>query len=326
MYTHPAKIYRSASMNKHATMMRLAELELKVASMEYTAGLKDNLKSLLLRFISKPSKELQSKQTLLTAPLDDLADDLIEVLAPKIAEALQEEEINADYSEFEQGANLRNSEKSLGGDGGYFPPMDPPSGMTPEFYEGYEWGDVHQTPIPPAMKRKIIEDAAREHDKKVAERLVADTLKTSWGAINPINIFKHLFHAVKKYAWDADAHRVWYQKWPLRILKLVLIGVGYALVEVFEHYVIPKALVALTGNTALYAVGALPLFEMFAPIVAIFFRKAGEEVTEEKDNPLKWYESNFGEIENALPDDNLFEGDMSKSASHRPRFKRHYSY
>jgi hypothetical protein len=266
----------------------------------YTAGKPDLLKGLFLKFVSKPTKALLSKTSILFAPLDDLADDLFEVLAPKLSAKIRDDEVNADVAEFEEGVILRNEQKSLG-----LKPI-PPSGKSEEFYQGYEWGRYNQMPLPAHTKRNVIETALMKHSQKVSERIIVKALRSAWDLINPVNIIKHIFHAIKKYGWDADAHRVWYQKWPLRVLKIVLIAVVYCLIEYFEHAVIPKALVMITGNSAYYAVGALPLFEMFAPLVYLFFRKAGQEVTEETETPLAWYQKQFGNLP-TLPKDNLFQ-------------------
>ena len=51
-YRRARRSYRQASMNRQATMERIAGLELKVAAMEYQAGMTDSLKGLFLKYVA----------------------------------------------------------------------------------------------------------------------------------------------------------------------------------------------------------------------------------------------------------------------------------
>jgi hypothetical protein len=213
-----------------------------------------------------------------------------------------EAEVDADFEEFEAGASQRNQERSMSR-GGYIPEKNPPRGKTPEFYEGYEWGDVNQTPIPKNVKKRIIQEAAQEHDKKVVER----ALKKALNVINPIEIIKHAFHIIKKHGWDPHSEEIWYKKWPKRLFKVVLMGIAVAIVESIEHYVLPATMVKLTGNPAWWGLASIPLLEIIMPIVLAYFKKSKSDVVDEPGH-LDWYEENYGEIENSLEDENVFVG------------------
>jgi len=301
-YRRARRSYKQASMSREATMERIAGLEMKVAAMEYQAGVTDSLKGLFLKYVAEPLDKYRRHLDLFKKPVDDLMDDVIEAIAPEYAEALMEAEVDADFEEFEAGASQRNQERSMSR-GGYIPEKNPPRGKSPEFYEGYEWGDVNQTPIPKNVKKRIIQEAAQEHDKKVVER----ALKKALNVINPIEIIKHAFHIIKKHGWDPHSEEIWYKKWPKRLFKVVLMGIAVAIVESIEHYVLPATMVKLTGNPAWWGLASIPLLEIIMPIVLAYFKKSKSDVVDEPGH-LDWYEENYGEIENSLEDENVFVG------------------
>lgn len=295
-YRRAKRSYREASMSREATMKRIAGLEMKVAAMEYQAGMGSKLKGLFLKMVVQPLAKYRRHLNLFTMPIDDLMDDVVEVLAPKISEKMQEDEVDADFEEFQEGARQRNMERSLSR-GGYIPEMDPPRGKSPEYYEGYEWGDTNELPVPSDVKKRIIQEAAQEHDKKVIERALLKAVNV----INPIEIMKHIFHIVKSKGWDPFSEDVWYKKWTKRFFMVVMWAIAMAIVEALEHYALPKFLVWVTGDPMWWGTASIPLIEIILPIVIQFFKKADVE----DPGHLDWYEENYGEIENTL-DENAF--------------------
>ena len=275
---------------------------IRVAAMNYEAGVKDSLKGMLLKYVVNPVDKFRRHLDLFTMPVDDLMDDVVEAIAPKLAEALMESEVDADFEEFEAGAELRYRERTQSR---YMEEIgkEAPKGMTPEFYEGYEWGATNKPPVPPSVKKRIIQEAAQEHDKKVVER----ALKKALNVINPWEILKHAYHLIKENAWEPDSDKQWYVKWPLRFFKVVVGFIGLAIVETLEHYVLPKAVVYVTGNPAWWGLASIPLLEITMPIVVAYFRSAKKDVVDEPGH-LDWYEENYGEIEDALSDENAFRG------------------
>ena len=300
-YRRAKRSYREASMNRQATMERIAGLEMKVAAMEYEAGLGDSLKSLFLKYVAEPLDKYRRHLNLFKKPVDDLMDDVIEAIAPEYAEALMEAEVDADFEEFQDGAKLRNMERSMSR-GGYIPEMEPPRGKSPEFYEGYEWGDENELPVPNDVKRRIIQEAAQEHDKKVVER----ALKQALNVINPWELMKHAGHIIKKHGYDPHAEEIWYKKWPKVLFKGILMGIAVAIVEMIEHYVLPATMVKLTGNPAWWGLAAIPLLEIIMPIILAYFKSAKKD-TVDVPGHLDWYEKHYGVIENTL-DENAFVG------------------
>ena len=299
-YRRAKRSYREASMSREATMERIAGLEMKVAAMEYQAGMTDSLKGLFLKYVAEPLDKYRRHLNLFKKPVDDLIDDVIEAIAPSYAEALMEAEVDADFEEFQDGAKQRNMERAMSR-GGYIPEMDPPRGKSPEFYEGYEWGDTNETPVPNSVKKRIIQEAAQEHDKKVVER----ALKQALNVINPIEIIKHAYHIIKENAWDPHTEEIWYKKWPKRAFKMVIGAIALAIVETIEHYVLPAGMVKLTGNPAWWGLASVPLLEILMPIVLQYFKGAKKDVVDEPGH-LDWYEENYGEIEDSLKDENVF--------------------
>jgi len=53
---------------------------------------------------------------------------------------------------------------------------------------------------------------------------------------------------------------------------------------------------------------AIPFLEIIAPIVGAYFNATQSDITDDENNHLKWYEKNFGEIEQVFEDKNLFTG------------------
>ena len=306
-YRRAKRSYREASMNREATMERIAGLEMKVAAMEYQAGMGSKLKGLFLKMVVQPLSKYRRHLNLFKMPIDDLMDDVVEVLAPKISEKMQEDEVDADFEEFQEGAKLRNMERAMSR-GGYIPEMDPPRGKSPEFYEGYEWGDTNELPVPNDVKKRIIQEAAQEHDKKVIERALLKAVNV----INPVEIMKHIFHIVKSKGWDPFSEDIWYKKWTKRFFMVVMWAIAMAIVEALEHYALPKFLVWVTGDPMWWGTASIPLIEIILPIVIQFFKKADVE----DPGHLDWYEDNYGEIEESLEDENVFRG-RSRSASYR---------
>ena len=296
-YRRARRSYRQASMNRQATMERIAGLELKVAAMEYQAGMTDSLKGLFLKYVAEPLDKYRRHLNLFSMPVDDLMDDVVEAIAPEYAEALMESEVDADFEEFETGAKLRQEEREHGQS--WFSPR----GKSPEFYEGYTWGDTNDGPIPNEVKKRIIQEAAQEHDKKVVER----ALKKALNVINPIEIIKHAYHIIKKHGWDPHTDEIWYKKWTKRFFKVVLMGIAVSIVETIEHYVLPATMVKLTGNPAWWGLASIPLLEIIMPIVLAYFKKSKGDTVDEPGH-LDWYEENYGEIEESLEDENAFRG------------------
>jgi hypothetical protein len=295
------RAYRQASMTRQATMDRISSLEIKVAAMEYQAGMKDSLKGMFLKYIVNPLDKFRRHLDLFQMPLDDLMDDVVEAVVPSIADGLLEDEVSADFDEFVEGATLRQEERRAG-QGKYFL-----KGKSDFFWKGYQWGDVNDGMVPDSMKKQVIEEAAIEHKRQVFER----ALKKAFNVINPVEIIKHAYHIIKKYGWDADADKQWYVKWPMRFFKVVLMAIAVAIVETIEHVVLPTIMIKLTGNQAWAGLAAVPLLEIILPLVTAYFKGAKKDVVDEASH-LDWYEDNYGEIEDNIGDENVF---TSRNAS-----------
>lgn len=272
----------------------------RVASVGKKAGSSSEfMKGAFLKYITGPFKKYHRKAHLFFDTLDDFADEIIKGIAPEITEAIRQHEVDADLDEFEEGAMARYRERIMS-QGGYIPDFDPPRGQSEDYLEGYAWGDRNTPPPSREVKKRLVEEAAREHEEKVTERFVVKYLKQFWNMINPVEIIKHAFHFVKKHGWDVEDD-VWYRKYPKRAMKMVIAGITMAVIEGIEHYALPKLLVTLTGNDAWWGLAAVPLLEIGVTIGAAFFRKA--ETSEKKPSHLEWYEQNFGDIDKVLEED-----------------------
>lgn len=261
--------------------------------MDKTAGL--DMKEMFLKYVANPVDKYRRKLHLFTSTLDDLADEIIKGVAPKITEAIREHEVNSDLDEFERGARARYQERMFSR-GGYIPEMDIPDDESEEYIEGYMWGNSNNPPPSPEVKKRLVEEAVIEHEGKVTERFVITLMKKFWNSVNPIEILKHAFHMIKKHGWDVEGDQVWYKKWTKRIFKMVVAAIVVSLIESLEHYVIPQLLVELTGNPAWWGLSAVPMLEIGFAIGTAFFRKA-EPKEDANETHVDWYEKNFGDLD-----------------------------
>lgn len=297
------------SRKKIARQEEESEKFFRLASLNKDAGNKEFLKDALVRFLLNPIKDYHRKAHLFFDTIDDLTDEVIKGVAPKLAEELRKSEVDSDVSEFEEGAYLRYRERSgpSTSRGGYFPDYDPPSGKSEDFYEGYEWGDKNSPPIPTRFKKRLVEEAAREHEEKITERAALKALKFVANALNPWEIIKHVFSFIKKKGWDVPDD-VWYRKYPNRALKMLIASLTAVFAEFVEHVLVPKAAVWLTGDPSYWALSAVPFLEI-GMAISSFFRKP--DPSKMKPSHLEWYEKNFGDI------DEIFEEEEEELSSSR---------
>lgn len=235
------------------------------------AGLKD----LWLQWIVQPADVIwKHHKKFVQGPVDDAMDIIIKELAPELVKAIGEQEVDEDIEEFLEGAQKGawDSLRDYRAD---------PSGPTEDWSEGYSWGFANPQKVkgdlPPALKRQLVEEAVREYRRNITEEVAERALLASWNALSPITTFKAIWAAVKKYGWK--------------------LGVVIGLVEILETFVIPGALIAMTGDPEWALAGSLPLSEILYSIVFRFLGRVPSEVNEvEEDGHLDWYEAKFGPV------------------------------
>lgn len=208
-------------------------------------------------------------------PVDDAMDAIIKELAPVMVKAIGEQEIDADVDEFMDGAirGKWDAEKGL--------LADPPRGSD-DLVDGYQWGfanpdRVKPGNLPPDVKKQVVQEALADFRHRVTEEVVKRLLKQAWHAVSPATTFKAIVTAVKKHGWK--------------------LGIGFALFELSEHFLIPSLLTAITGKPEMMGLATLPIGEI---IYAIAFRVMGRTPHEvdklDEAGHLDWYEARFGPV------------------------------
>ena len=256
----------------------------RVASRHREAGIAD----LWAKWIAQPYSVIKKHhKEFVTGPVDDAMDVIIKELAPELVRLIGETEVDADVDEFLDGS-IRGKwdlERGL-----Y---ADPPRSETEDFREGYSWGynnpeKVTTADLPPEVKRQVVQEALTEFRGRVTEEVFRRALQKAWGALSPVTTFRAIMAAVKRYGWK--------------------LGVVIALIEITETFIIPAAVVALTGKPELSVVGMLPLSEI---LYAVVFRLLGNVPSEanefDADGHLDWYESKYGPVRMASSGGDCYE-------------------
>jgi hypothetical protein len=255
------------AMNSAAIARRVAALHLQ----NKEAGLKDWLK-----WFVQPFKVIwKHHRKFVQGPVDDAVDAIIKDLAPRLVRAIGEKEVEEDLREFTDGAIAGKWDADQDN-------MEVvPKNQSADYKAGYSWGYEHadefRDDLPASVRRKVIENALKVYRKTITEEVVEQILKQVWSGINPKHTMKAMQESVKKHGWK--------------------LGVGFALFEVFEHFVLPAFLAQVTGDPKMLALGSVPIGEV---IYAVMLRMLGR-TPKEVDKPteeghLDWYENNFGKI------------------------------
>jgi hypothetical protein len=210
-------------------------------------------------------------------PVDDAMDVVIKELAPELVKAIGEKEVDADVDEFLEGAvnGKWDFEHDL--------LAAPPSGQTEDYVEGYEWGFANPNQVNPSrglpspVRKRVVQEAIRDFRRRITEEVVKKALAKAWDALSPVTTFRAIVGAVKKHGWK--------------------LGVVIALVEIVETFVIPGALITLTGDPEWVVAGTLPLSEiLYAVVFRVLGRTPGEADNFDPDGHLDWYEAQYGVV------------------------------
>jgi hypothetical protein len=230
-----------------------------------------------LEWIVRPWKVLWDHRVdFVRGPVDDAMDDVIRKVAPEIVIALGEREVDDDVDEFAAGATRGRFDRLSN----LYATSD--TTWSEEFNEGYQWGYGNAmrwtTPgLPNDVRGMVVRESLQEFRGMVTEHVVAEALRKAWHAVDPRETFKSMIAAVKKHGWK--------------------IGVGLALFELFEHAVLPTALIAITGRPEMVVTGTMPLGEIILPIVLTAIGRVPEHADRpDPDGHLDWYVNNYGSV------------------------------
>jgi hypothetical protein len=226
-----------------------------------------------LQWMAQPfSKILELHREFVYGPVKELVDEVVRNLAPKLVKELAELEVDSDVEEFSRGAVIGKSDRDRGR------PASPPSRVSEETIEGYQWGyDNAMAEVPPPVRRRVVEEALTEFKQKFSTQVIVTLLKKIWHAIDPRNTMKAIVAAVKKHGWK--------------------LGMGIALFEIFEHFVLPSLLTYITGDPKMLSLATLPIGELIYAVVLRVLGRAPKELDKATpDGHLDWYEAQFGPV------------------------------
>lgn len=259
-----------------ARIQKCAELEMRIAMMEHEAGMRDSLNNFFLKFVKNPFKRVTSlPKKVYERPLEDIFEVAIETLAPRLTELLREASIEAHVEDWKAGYDARDKELSFS-DG--WAPLEDVDELeddhSDDWVAGYMYREEHGREPWRSLQKQVIEQGLREWDDLVELNVVKMSLSNVLHALNPVELVKHIIHAVKKHG-----------------LKVAL---PIVIAEVVMHS-LPVWGSKLVGPKAAIAISQVPVTELLTPAYLKWITgEGGGEVDE--DGYLDWYEKNFGDV------------------------------
>jgi len=244
------------SSHKVASLYILAQHADSISKLEYEyrqAGLKDIWETWVTRPIDSLLKRAPQ---FLDSAVDEVVDDIFRDIAPSIVEEVQKQLIQKTFEEYEQGA-LAGALDSVRGSRPEYKGM---SGSTCKsdcdwYVEGYLQGYLSPSISSSKglkdkkLQREVLKRIYQEMEDDVTENVVFTKLKAIWSTINPVNVVKAIIAMVKQYGWK--------------------VGVGLALIQIIETFVIPAIATFFGAGPVLAAIlSQLPITEVAIPIVA----------------------------------------------------------
>lgn len=273
------------SSQRVAALHVLATHETKIAMLEEQyrqAGIKDLWTTWVYRPISSLIKRAPE---FLEGPMDDVIDDIFRDIAPIISEEVQKQVLQKKLEEFEAGA-VAGALDSIDGDTpeftgkSYAPKYNCPKDCD-WAVQGYLAG--YQNPSIASnsglkdnkVKKQVIRSIYEQEEDDLSENVIFDKLWGIWETLNPVNLVKMTIAMVKEHGWK--------------------VGIGIAIVQAIETFVIPAIVGALGFGPGAIAISSqLPITEIVLPIAAA---KLGIEVGDPPvitDDVDDWLQENPG--------------------------------
>ena len=203
---------------------------------------------------------------------------VIESLAPKLTEKIREAQIDFHVKEWREGFESRDRDFAFG-DGGY-----PASGdLAPSYdesksedwnagleysleYPGETWNDV--------LEKRVVEMGIEEWNDLVEVSVVKTSIKDMLNVLNPVELVKHMYHAIKKHGFK--------------------VALPVVVAEVVMHSM-PVWGSKLLGPKAAIIISQIPITEILTPIYLKHITGEGGE--EEEPGYFDKYEDKYGDVE-----------------------------
>lgn len=259
-------------MDRQAQLKRIAELQVKVALLEHEAGVGDSLKTFFVDYIKNPTMKLvELPQKLWGQPLEELFDITVKHLAPEMTKVIREAQIELHVEEWKAGFDARQQELTFSE--GYAELDLKPSKGNEDWNAGYMYYEENRGETwGPRLQKKVVEQGLREWDDLVGQTVVSTKISDILHALNPIELIKHIVHAVKKYGIKTAL--------PIVIMEVVL-------------HSMPVWASKFIGPAKAAALSQIPITELLTPAYLKWI--SGAESSEDAPGYLDWYEEEFGQ-------------------------------
>lgn len=209
---------------------------------------------------------------------NDAFEVVIESLAPDLTRAIREAQIDLHVKDWKDGFETRNAELAMGS-GGY-----PSSGNITGKYDdsksddwnagyafrtdnpGDEWDD--------SLEKMVVEKGIEEWNDLVEVNVVKTSVKDFLNLLNPVELIKHLVHAVKKHGFQVAL--------PIVVAEVVMHG-------------LPIWGSKILGPKAAFIISQIPITEILTPIY--LKHVTGEAGKEQPPGYLDKYEDKYGPVD-----------------------------
>ena len=202
---------------------------------------------------------------------------ILESLVPELTEAIREAQIDLHVQDWKTGFESRDSEMAFGS-GGY------PSAGDDEFEEddtkSDDWNAGYRFRVenPGAkwsskLEKAVVEQGIREWNDLVEIEVVSTSIKDFLNVLNPVELIKHMVHAVKKHGFKVAL--------PVLVAEVVMHGLPIWGSKIF-------------GPKAAFIISQIPITELMTPIYLKYVTGQGEK--EEEPGYLDQYEDQYGDV------------------------------
>lgn len=211
-------------------------------------------------------------------PFKDSFEVVLESLAPELTKRIREAQIDQHVDDWKSGFNDREREYSMGS-GGY-----PSAGgsldfeyddnMSDDWNAGYEYRAINRSAVwDDALEKMVVEKGIEEWNDLVEVNIVKTSIKDFLNVLNPIELIKHMVHAVKKHGF--------------KVALPVLVA------EVVMHS-LPVWGSKILGPKAAIIISQIPITEILTPAYLKYITGQSGEVA--PDGHLDRYEDKYGDV------------------------------
>lgn len=232
-------------------------------------GILDLPKEVIQRF-GDLSKGLKNNK------LKDSFEVVIESLAPDLTKRIREAQIDLHVQDWRKGFEARESEYDFGSGGYPRREFGYDESMSEDWNAGYQYREeTGRGEWTPEIEKMVVEKGIQEWNDLVEINVVSTSIKDFLNMLNPIELGKHMWHAIKKHG--------------LQVALPVVIA------EVVMH-TLPLWGAKLLGVKASLIISQIPITEMLTPAYLNWVAGQSGEGHEEEPGYLDRYEEKYGNV------------------------------